>query len=662
MASPSVQFPPLISSFRRSSHILVRVCQSGCNNESDVDEPQHQLLSDFPWQCGYGLDGELAAAGVGMYDAAGYLTEGFEVVRGGWNPDLPEPRLLNHLVTLYFSRDTCASRILHRPTFLLAMSLPPTHPDFPHPALLHAICASASRRTTATKSTRLTAKGERDRTRTYIDQTIATGQNIFSVLLASIVLSWWFYSEGRWVEVWSHAGFLTRVSIPLGLNFPGTHRSHNASPYLAPPRNPTDLEERRRAWWMCIMFDRIVSVGGWPHSIDGRDVGTEPPLQRVDFEAETGVPSNPQDLTAEGLFTRHNPLYTDPYLLFLKACLLFGRVTDYNTRMVNLRNAPRSEPTFSSSSASLQHPPNPSTSSATDFKGDPRMAAGFLQQSGMGLEDVNGTALDTDLYMAHIVLHAATITLHNPYMDFGDHTVLRQILRYQTTASLCNDLLNEAAVWGEINQLRQAMIDFGTVSPIGVRQEKLLQGLMTDITRLTSQAQPLNVRVLLYPFSRKSLYDPTFQPTIADVVDASNKSTHNPGASSIERLLNRNSAPQPNQSHVPSHAAPLPAPTTYTDDTAALSMGTIGVGMELSGLSGLGVLGGAFDSTTMISAQGIWRPDGGFGMMDPNGSSDPSGAATDIYEQLGFEHSEIRTDYGLGFVALELSVSFTSFL
>ena len=49
-----------------------------------------------------------------------------------------------------------------------------------------------------------------------MDQTIATGQNIFSVLLAGIVLSWWFYAEGRWVEVWSHAGFLIRVSIPLG--------------------------------------------------------------------------------------------------------------------------------------------------------------------------------------------------------------------------------------------------------------------------------------------------------------------------------------------------------------------------------------------------------------------------------------------------------------
>lgn len=54
------------------------------------------------------IDGELAAAGSGMYDTAGYSTEGFEMVHGGWNPDLPEPRLLNHL---YVDRDGVHHRL-----------------------------------------------------------------------------------------------------------------------------------------------------------------------------------------------------------------------------------------------------------------------------------------------------------------------------------------------------------------------------------------------------------------------------------------------------------------------------------------------------------------------------------------------------------------------
>ena len=33
---------------------------------------------------------------------------------------------------------------MHRPRLLARMALPPTHQDFPHPALLHAICSCAS--------------------------------------------------------------------------------------------------------------------------------------------------------------------------------------------------------------------------------------------------------------------------------------------------------------------------------------------------------------------------------------------------------------------------------------------------------------------------------------------------------------------------------------
>lgn len=37
---------------------------------------------------------------------------------------------------------------------------------------------------------------------------------------------------------------------------------------------------------MIVMFDRLVSAGGWVHSIDERDVATEFPLCSVDFDNE----------------------------------------------------------------------------------------------------------------------------------------------------------------------------------------------------------------------------------------------------------------------------------------------------------------------------------------------------------------------------------------
>ena len=125
---------------------------------------------------------------------------------------------------------------------------------------------------------------------------MATGEDIFSVMQACIILAWYFYQEGRWVEVWIFAGFQTRVAVPLRLNYPGTfstNGSNSPGAYLAPPKDFRDLESRRRTWWMTIVFDRIASVGGWIHAVDERDLGTELPLRNEDFESEVSVSAVP---------------------------------------------------------------------------------------------------------------------------------------------------------------------------------------------------------------------------------------------------------------------------------------------------------------------------------------------------------------------------------
>lgn len=94
--------------------------------------------------------------------------------------------------------------------------------------------------------------------------------------------------------VWIFAGFQARVAVPLRLNYPGTfYSSGTNSPgaYLAPPKDFKELESRRRTWWMTIIFDRIVSVGGWLHGVDERDIGTELPLRSIDFEMDVSVSS-----------------------------------------------------------------------------------------------------------------------------------------------------------------------------------------------------------------------------------------------------------------------------------------------------------------------------------------------------------------------------------
>ncbi|KAJ7254029.1 hypothetical protein B0H12DRAFT_1202366 [Mycena haematopus] len=455
----------------------------------------------------------------------------------GWNPDLPDPATLNHYIDIFFKCDPCGSKVLHRPSFLASMHLPPRDPGFPHSAILHAICTAASRWSphnvvTLPDGTRRDqfAEFHASKTRHYMDKTMASGEDIFPVLQACILLCWYFYQEGRWVEVWIFAGFLTRVAIPLRLNYPGTFTTHgNNSPgaYLAPPRDFRDLESRRRTWWMTIVFDRIASVGGWIHAVDERDLGTELPLRDSDFESGNAVPSNVQDLSTPDVFIRHPPQYTDSFLLLIKAVMLFGRVTDYNVRG-NLR-----APTAPSKNQ------NPFLVQA--FKAlDKLVCTDFLEslpqiyKNNNGVTDAaEGCALDTDL---------ATITLHNPYLDFTDpqcastsrcvnsarsilgayymlsatslditrlhpFVVICWYLAAVVQVQLCKyfieigDSERESTVWGEINVLRFAMLAYGHP-----RQESLLQGVMREIIRTTAQKQPLEVGVPLYPFSHSTLW------------------------------------------------------------------------------------------------------------------------------------------------------------
>ncbi|KAI0639794.1 hypothetical protein C8Q77DRAFT_1214234 [Trametes polyzona] len=477
-----------------------------------------------------------------------------DMLFAGWDPDLPDPDTLDHYIDVFFKCDPCGSRVLHRPSFLASMHLHPKDPNYPHPAILHAICASASR--WASQEIVTLPDGTRrdkfadihvSKTRAYIDRTMATGQDIFPVMQACIILSWYFYQEGRWVEVWIFAGFQTRAAIPLRLNYPGTFSVIGASSpgaYLAPPKDLRDLESRRRTWWMTIMFDRIVSVGGWLHGVDERDIGTEFPLRRIDFETSANIPANPQDLFSDDVFVRHPPMYTDSFILFLKAVMIFGKVTDYNTRS-NLRaNAPPSK--------------NQNPFALPGFEALDRLVArDFLQSlppEFKHLDITNDGALDTDLYMVHLVPHAAAITLHNPYLNFSDSTststrrcihatrcILAAYYRLSETslditrlhpfATICwylaavvqtqlckyyieiGDTAREQAVWGEINALRFAMLTYGSRSPIGTRQEKLLQGLMTEIVRMTTQMQPLEVGVPLYPFSHAGVFSKETIPT-----------------------------------------------------------------------------------------------------------------------------------------------------
>ena len=52
--------------------------------------------------------------------------------------------LTSNSVEAFFDLVPNLSRLLHRARFLARLALPPTHSNFPHPALIHAVCSCAA--------------------------------------------------------------------------------------------------------------------------------------------------------------------------------------------------------------------------------------------------------------------------------------------------------------------------------------------------------------------------------------------------------------------------------------------------------------------------------------------------------------------------------------
>ena len=122
-------------------------------------------------------------------------------------------------------------------------------------------------------------------------------------------------------RAWLSTGRASRLAQMMGL-----HRLDGAGldvkQCLAPPRDWTEREERRRTFWMAFCNDRYASIGtGWPMTIDERDIMTNLPATEEAFEKSKPMQMTtlPQVLEAGGAAT-----LTSTGGVVLMACL-FGR-------------------------------------------------------------------------------------------------------------------------------------------------------------------------------------------------------------------------------------------------------------------------------------------------------------------------------------------------
>ena len=87
-------------------------------------------------------------------------------------------------------------------------------------------------------------------------------------------------------RAWMSVGRAARMATMMGLN-QVDNVGVDAKQCLPPPKDWTEMEERRRTFWMAYCCDRFASIGtGWPMMIDERDVSL---LERTHIQGTPGT-------------------------------------------------------------------------------------------------------------------------------------------------------------------------------------------------------------------------------------------------------------------------------------------------------------------------------------------------------------------------------------
>lgn len=69
----------------------------------------------------------------------------FSLIWPNWPVSLPSPKLVHNLCQVFFSKKFLGENLINKERFFMNLALPPDHRDFPHVALLHSMCAVATK-------------------------------------------------------------------------------------------------------------------------------------------------------------------------------------------------------------------------------------------------------------------------------------------------------------------------------------------------------------------------------------------------------------------------------------------------------------------------------------------------------------------------------------
>ncbi|RVD84308.1 uncharacterized protein DFL_006066 [Arthrobotrys flagrans] len=218
--------------------------------------------------------------GVGMQDPG----LSWEMVQLGIDEALPEQHVIDELHDIYFTKVAPYGPIIHKGRYLASLDLAP---QLRAPICLrYAIWMMAA--SVSDKYSDLQTVFYR-RARKYIEEVEMKGhgEHIVNVQFAQTwgILATYEYRLMYFPRAWMSAGKSVRLCQMLGLNrLDGV--GLDVKQCIAPPKDWTELEERRRTFWLAFCTDRYASIGtGWPMQIDERDVMTHLPSSDEAFAA-----------------------------------------------------------------------------------------------------------------------------------------------------------------------------------------------------------------------------------------------------------------------------------------------------------------------------------------------------------------------------------------
>ncbi|RDB28416.1 hypothetical protein Hypma_015426 [Hypsizygus marmoreus] len=400
---------------------------------------------------------------------------GLDMIWPNWPANLPEPQLLRHLVEVFFVFHPHANRLLHAPSFMQTLTLPPIHPKFPSTPVLHAICAIGSLYTAAVTSPPLPnfmesppdeiflekqrlkeqrhdsfAEQQAKYARETAERLNSLGEDLFQVFQANIILSWFYWSHSRWVDIFLFSAHSMRLAVPLGLNmcppFHSISKSERPPSILPPARTVIEDEMRRNAFWLAYATERQHGCGnGWALSLDDQDVSQLLPVRGEQFEH--GILVAPQDRQwahTRDLLLVHPDKQTDSFILYVKGTIMLSQVKSFNLRFRTRHFAGDASVTsHSGDTLNSSEPIDPRGSPA--FIELDHIVSSFRASFPVHLRNpIADNIVDNHLYTTFLMPHVATIVLHDPHADVQQSGCI-SALKILTAARAILDLIY--SVW-----------------------------------------------------------------------------------------------------------------------------------------------------------------------------------------------------------------------